>query len=152
MPYCLTDLKMNNSYKIHGILLSLGKWWLLFLLVQLYYCSLFGQQKLSKYKCSRNIAFFTGRWLGALWDFSSSPSRKSYGLSFCWLQASCAGGQGGCGGFWPLLGIESEGVEFLAPVPPGIYPSLSSFLALSWTSHPALVGSVLEVFMKSLGL
>ena len=116
MPYCLTDLKMNNSYKIHGILLSLGKWWLLFLLVQLYYCSLFGQQKLSKYKCSRNIAFFTGRWLGALWDFSSSPSRKSYGLSFCWLQASCAGGQGGCGGFWPLLGIESEGVEFLAPV------------------------------------
>ena len=42
MPYCLTDLKINNSYKIHGILLFLGKWWLLFLLVQLYYCSLFG--------------------------------------------------------------------------------------------------------------
>lgn len=56
MPYCLTHLKMNNCYKIHGILLSLGKWWLLFLLVQLYYCSLFDWQKLSKYKCSRNMA------------------------------------------------------------------------------------------------
>ena len=60
---------MNNSYKIHGILLSLSKWWLLFLLVQLYYCSLFGWQKLSKYKSSKNIVFFMGRWWGALWDF-----------------------------------------------------------------------------------
>ena len=73
---------------------------------------------------------------GELCGTFPSPSRRSYGLRFCWLQDSCSGGQGGCGGFSRLPGVESEGVEFLAPVSPGIYPSLSSFLALRWDRPP----------------